>query len=67
MKKKIGVRLTDGSYVETVWYDDSYDTYHSGTRIGSARTLQEAIAVVEVMPRGSRLLVWRGRMCASRR
>ena len=40
MKKTIGVKLTDGSYVEAVWYDDSHDIYHSGTRIGSARTLQ---------------------------
>jgi hypothetical protein len=49
MKKTIGVKLTDGSYVEAVWYDDSEDgIYHRGTKIGSARTLQEAIAVVEV-------------------
>jgi hypothetical protein len=48
MKKTIGVKLTDGSYVEAVWYDDSHDIYHSGRKIGSASTLQEAIAVVEV-------------------
>ncbi len=48
MSKKIEIWLENG-YVEAKWYDDSDGSiYVSGTRIGGARTVKDAIAIVEV-------------------
>lgn len=49
MAKKIDVYTEYGGWLEATWYDDSDGSiYASGTRIGTAKTAKEAIAIVEV-------------------